>query len=83
MLVRLGASGLAVMTDMPGYAKGRPNEGSGTKNEDKKQNSHRGEDNKRTVGAAEGGRSAAPNVEWVGCAAACSIGLDEEAAQFG
>ncbi len=47
MLVRLGASGLAVMTDMPGYAKSCPNDRSGTKNEDKEQNSHRGEDNKR------------------------------------
>jgi hypothetical protein len=42
----LGAGGGALMTDMPNYGESRPNERHRTENEDAKQNSHRGEDNK-------------------------------------
>lgn len=50
MRFSLRASGGAVMTDVPDYGESRPDERHRTENEDAKQNSHRGEDNKWEAG---------------------------------
>lgn len=54
MRFSLGAGGGALMTDMPNYGESRPNERHRTENEDAKQNSHRGEDNKSPLKGVNG-----------------------------
>lgn len=46
VLFGLGASGAALMTDVPDNGEGRPDERHRTQHEDAVQNSHKGEDNK-------------------------------------
>ena len=46
MLFCRGVAGTAVMTDVPGYSEGCPNQGGRRQNENGVQNLHRGEDNK-------------------------------------
>lgn len=53
VLFGLGASGAALMTDVPDNGEGRPDERHRTQHEDAVQNSHKGEDNKPRGGTGE------------------------------